>query len=166
MEMWKPVLGWRGLYEVSDQGRVRSLPREVMAGRAGLRMHPGRIVATFVRQGRLFVNFSDGDKRQTCTIHRLVLEAFVGPRPKGMECRHLDGNPAHNYLDNLVWGTKFENETDRVRHGTRSRPPLTNDEINIIRFSPRKQQDLADEYNVTQSMISRIRAGKRAMGVP
>jgi hypothetical protein len=51
-------------------------------------------------------------------VHRLVLEAFVGPCPDGMECRHLDGNPSNNRLDNLAWGTHSENERDKVRHGT------------------------------------------------
>lgn len=166
MEMWKPVLGWDGLYEVSDEGRVRSLPRETLAGRAGLRLHPGKLIASFVRQERRFVNLFDGDKRATCTAHRLVLEAFVGPRPKGMECRHLDGDPANNRLGNLVWGTKIENETDKVRHGTARHIPLTDDEINVIRLSPRKQQELADQYAVTQSLISRIKSGERRVGVP
>jgi hypothetical protein len=164
METWKPALGWNGIYEVSDQGRVRSLPRETLAGRAGLRLHPGKVIAPFIRQERRFVNLFDGDKRATCTVHRLVLEAFVGPRPRGMECRHLDGDPANNHLGNLVWGTKIENETDKVRHGTKRRPPLTDDEINVIRFSPKKQQDLADLYGVTQSFVSRVKLGKR--GVP
>lgn len=51
-------------------------------------------------------------------VHRLVLEAFVGPCPNGMECRHLDGDPSNNALDNLCWGTRLENHRDSVRHGT------------------------------------------------
>ena len=166
MENWKSVFGWSGIYEVSDQGRVRSLPRETLAGRAGLRLHPGKLIAPFIRQGRRFVNLFDGDKRATCTVHRLVLEAFVGPRPKGMECRHLDGDSANNRLGNLVWGTKIENETDKVRHGTAHRIPLTEGEITLIRLSLRKQQELADQYGVTQSLISRIKSGERRVGVP
>jgi hypothetical protein len=55
-------------------------------------------------------------------LHRLVLESFVGPAPAGMECRHLDGNPANNRLSNLCWGTKSENALDSIRHGTFVRP--------------------------------------------
>ncbi len=51
------------------------------------------------------------------TVHRLVLEAFVGPCPPGMQCRHLDGNPANNRLENLAWGTHAENAADKIRHG-------------------------------------------------
>jgi len=47
----------------------------------------------------------------------MVLEAFVGPCPEGMECCHRDGNPANNHVGNLYWGTRSENLYDAVRHG-------------------------------------------------
>lgn len=57
----------------------------------------------------------------TLPIHRLVLEAFIGPRPPGMECRHKDGVRTNNRLDNLAWGTHQENEDDKKLHGSRPR---------------------------------------------
>ena len=51
-------------------------------------------------------------------VHRLVLEAFVGPCPEGQECRHLNGDPGDNRLENLVWGSPLENSLDMVKHGT------------------------------------------------
>jgi len=60
-------------------------------------------------------------KQKLCfqkTIHRLVLETFVGTCPKGMQCRHLDGNRQNNKLENLCWGTVLENRFDSIRHGT------------------------------------------------
>ena len=164
MEIWKPVLGWEGLYEVSNWGRVRSCPRVLNAGRAGLREYRGKIVSFFLRQERRqFVNLTDRDKRATCKIHRLVLEAFAGPRQAGMECRHLDGNPLNNRLENLCWGTKLENEADKVRHGTARRLPLTAEEVRDIRVSPKRQQELASRYGVTQSLVSRIKSGERRL---
>lgn len=59
---------------------------------------------------------SDG-KQSTKTVHKLVMETFVGPRPKDEEIRHLDGNKTHNTLTNLKYGTKSENAQDRVQHG-------------------------------------------------
>ncbi len=56
--------------------------------------------------------------RKNVTIHKLVLEAFVGPRPAGMECRHLDGDRTNNRVSNLQWDTRQENMADRKRHGT------------------------------------------------
>ena len=63
---------------------------------------------------------NDGNRRHRY-VHRIVLESFIGSCPKGMECRHLDGNRLNNRLDNLQWGTKSENVKDKDRHGTSSR---------------------------------------------
>ena len=57
-------------------------------------------------------------------IHQLVLEAYVGPCPEGMQCRHLNGNKQDNNLDNLRWGTQSENQQDSIRHGTYSNGQL------------------------------------------
>lgn len=70
------------------------------------------------RRGYRMVCFSRGANR---FVHRLVLFAFVGPRPPGMLCRHLDGNPSNNRLENLCWGTGQENEADKERHGRTAR---------------------------------------------
>ncbi len=51
-------------------------------------------------------------------VHVLILTAFVGPCPEGMECRHLNGNRHDNRLSNLAWGTYAENTRDRIQHGT------------------------------------------------
>ncbi len=53
-------------------------------------------------------------------VHGIVLEAFVGPCPSGMECRHLDGDGTNNHISNLRWGTRKENAQDRRMHGTLS----------------------------------------------
>jgi len=64
------------------------------------------------------VSLTNNSKGHTRAIHRLVMEAFVGPKPEGMECRHLDGNRGNPRLENLVWGTPVENQADRNTHGT------------------------------------------------
>src|SRR5262245_15940652 len=53
--------------------------------------------------GYYSVNLHRGGNKVARYIHHLVLEAFVGPRPPGMVCRHLDGDPAHNHVENLRW---------------------------------------------------------------
>lgn len=67
--------------------------------------------------GRRQFNLSDGVKPRHHQIHRLVLRAFVGPCPEGMEVLHADDDPMNNNLGNLRYGTRSENQYDRVRNG-------------------------------------------------
>lgn len=108
-ERWLPIPGYEGRYDVSDQGRVRSLA-----------WGKERILKTCMdHKGYLQVGLSGGGPlARVPRVHRLVLLAFVGPRPDGMECRHIDGDHQNNILGNLRWGTHSENEFDRVKHGT------------------------------------------------
>ena len=123
VEQWKPVAGFEGLYEVSDFGQVRSLDRTVRS-RGGTRVIPGRIRRPgLMTSGRyLFVPLHrPGEKAENCSVHRLVLEAFVGPCPLGMEALHGRFGSLDNRLSNLRWGTHLENEADKTRDGTRSK---------------------------------------------
>jgi len=70
------------------------------------------------RAGHLRVDFEPRGVGRGWFIHRAVLETFVGPCPEGMECRHLDGNPKNNRLENLCWGTRSEIQKDSVRLGS------------------------------------------------
>lgn len=120
-EVWKPVKGYEGLYEVSDLGNIRSLDREVEVsnGRtAWVRKYPGKEIAKTPQVGGyLRTRLSIKGKSSTPLIHRVVLEAFVGECPEGMETRHLDGDPTNNRLSNLTWGTSQENKWDTVDAG-------------------------------------------------
>ena len=118
-EEWRPVVGWEDLYEVSDQGRVRSSDRTVHCKNGRTRRYKGRLLKPQKSGGGyLQVALCRGDKPRRSYIHRLVLAAFAGPCPDGMETRHLNGNPADNRLANLQYGTRSENNLDRVKHGT------------------------------------------------
>jgi HNH endonuclease len=68
---------------------------------------------------------SKDNKLTTRTVHTLVLQAFVGPCPAGMEACHYDGDKANNKLGNLRWDTKRANELDAIRHRTRPDPMRT-----------------------------------------
>lgn len=71
--------------------------------------------------GYLRISLRQDNRKRQFLVHVLLLTMFVGPRPEGMECRHLDGNPASNDLSNLTWGTSAENERDKIRHGKSNR---------------------------------------------
>jgi len=114
-ECWLPVPDFEGFYEISDLGRIRSLDRMVPTRGAGMRLSPGRILkgGTHHRTGHKHVILSAEGRRLASTVHRLVMLAFVGPRPAGMEIRHLNGIPDDNRLINLAYGTAAENAADR-----------------------------------------------------
>lgn len=116
-EHWKPVVGWEGLYEVSDHGRVRSLDRVDRFGRSkpGVMLRPDAN-----RTGHLRVHLYGPEGVSRPGVHRIVLEAFVGPCPEGMEGCHNDGNPGNNRVGNLRWDTRSANHFDKMRHGWRS----------------------------------------------
>lgn len=121
VERWLPVPGYPG-YEVSDQGRVRSLDREVRSRWGTPKTLKGRILAQVMVGGtdgryHACTLFRDGNRKQT-TVHVLVLETFVGPRPAaGMHGCHRDDDPANNRLKNLYWGTPRQNARDMVNNG-------------------------------------------------
>lgn len=118
VERWLPVVGYEGSYEVSDQGQVRSLDRV-----AGTAEHPrrwkGRVLqpAPVGKCGHLMVALRRDGKSKSWLVHALVLTAFVGPRPVGMECCHGLGGTQDNSLQNLRWDTSSENNFDIVRQG-------------------------------------------------
>lgn len=119
-ETWAPIAGWSGKYEVSDQGRVRSLTRQIVqlarSGKPYAKTLVGRLLAPGVASnGYPTVALGRGNTR---TVHSLVAEAFIGPCPAGKEVRHLDGNRLNPRLANLAHGTRSENILDAVAHGS------------------------------------------------
>lgn len=116
--IWKPIPGHE-FYEASDDGQIRSVDRLIPLPNGFVRRHRGRVLRPATKkdghQGVMLGQYAWGQ------VHRLVMAAFVGPCPDGMECRHLNGNPADNRLENLAWGTSAENKADTVRHGTVTR---------------------------------------------
>lgn len=172
MEIWKPVVGFEGHYEISDLGNCRSVERPVQTRN---RWGP----MTVVRRSRqlmplpvgkyLGAQLSKEGKIKFRTLHTLVAEAFLGERPKGFDCCHMDGNPHNNTLVNLKWATKRENQSHRVQHGTHNRGArayqaiLTEDGVREIR---RRRQageilvGMGKQYGVSDAAIWRAAVGK------
>ncbi|MFG1794233.1 NUMOD4 motif-containing HNH endonuclease [Nocardia sp. NPDC049149] len=114
-EEWRDVIGHVGQYEVSNFGRVRSIPRTRNTADGRLVRYVGKmLVLQSDTKGYRQVSLL----RKTRRVHVLVLEAFSGPRPIGMVARHLNGDVNDNSIGNLAWGTPSENMYDTVRHGS------------------------------------------------
>lgn len=112
---WRAVVGFEGCHEVSDTGLVRSLDKICRSGRRRV----GRILSQQRGEhGRFMVCLKKDGTKKMARIHRLVLHAFVGQCPIGMEGCHGNGNASDNRLSNLRWGTPKENHADKKKHGT------------------------------------------------
>lgn len=123
VEEWRPVVGYEGAYEVSDQGRVRSVALAQTRCRRGVAYPypiPARTLTPTAESGGAGWRVCLG-RNQPRKVHHLVLEAFVGPRPVGCEALHADDNPANNALSNLSWGSHLKNMADAAERGRTAR---------------------------------------------
>ena len=105
-EIWKPIEGYEGLYEVSNLGRVKSLKR----------LHTKeRILSQFLNhRGYARVNLWKENKSRKYSVHRLVAEAFIPNPDSKPQVNHIDENKTNNSVENLEWCTQLENHN----HGT------------------------------------------------
>lgn len=161
MRTMKDIPGTNGAYSVDEFGRVRSNPRKDALGRTW----GGKFLTPRAnRDGHLVVDLRVSGKRIRRYVHQLVLEAFVSPRPSGMEGCHNDGVPANNQLDNLRWDTRASNSRDAVKHGhlrgrNHHRAKLTELEVRWIRYLKVAGvciNMLAEAYGVSRSNIESI----------
>lgn len=167
-ERWRKVPGHPG-YEVSDQGRVRSLDREVWSRRSG-----GRLYRRFYRGKMLSPRLNTdgyrvvtmGNLWRDARVPCLVLLAFRGPPPRGMEACHRDGVKSDDRLSNLKYDTHRNNLRDRAEHGTDPKgerhwmSKLTERDVRAIRRSLLRQSSLAKKYGVSRSNISHVQTGQ------
>lgn len=117
-ENWLPVVGYEGLYEVSDLGNVRSVDRIVMRGDVEVRRR-GKVLSPLANaDGYRRVTLCRGGGERQSKVHTLVLTAFRGDRPLGLMCCHGPGGQQDNRLENLRWDSGSANSQDAIRDGT------------------------------------------------
>jgi hypothetical protein len=114
-EHWKDVVGYEGLYQVSNMGNVRSLDRVIQQEGKSPYVWEGRMLSPASdRYGYKQAHFLVKGERKHPYVHRMVAEAFI-PNPNGYkEVNHMDENPGNNRVDNLEWCDRVYN----VRYGT------------------------------------------------
>lgn len=104
MEIWRPVSGYEGLYEVSNQGRVRSFHKSIRNPEVPRILAPGNV------RGYRQVCLRKNGENASGLVHRLVALAFVGhPPTPDHQVNHKDFNKANNVPENLEWVTQAEN---------------------------------------------------------
>ncbi len=167
VERWLPVVGYEGLYEVSDLGRVRSLDRFVSHRYGGVQLKKGKVLAPcFHRHGYPKVGlWKDGVQTVPC-VHVLVAAAFLGPCPAGMEVLHGKAGSRDCRLSNLRYGSHEENQQDMLRDGTAQTgtkahsSKLTEEDVRAIRRSNETGVALRRRYGISSAQVSRVRTGK------
>ena len=153
-EIWKPIREYDGIYEVSNRGRVRSLPRYV-GGRGGsLRPIPGRLrKQTKTKCGYLLTGLCVDGKISQKTTHRLVAIAFL-EKPEGKDyVNHIDGDKTNNHVNNLEWCTPSDNAIHAYDNGLR----VSNRALRIY-------DDRPYVFEEVQSAIQEMRAAGMSCG--
>lgn len=160
-EIWKEVFDYEGLYWVSNKGRVKS-KRKL------------RKIST-KKDGYLYVSLSKKGIVKTFLVHRLVAITFIQKTHKKTEVNHIDGDKTNNHVSNLEWVTSSENTKHAYMIGLQKSHHVKGEKnhfnklkktevINIkkeILNGSKKLKQIAFEYNVSPSIISDIKRGKR-----
>lgn len=171
MENWMPVIGYEGIYEVSNTGKVKSLERFKYCGHHGSLPHKVKEKILHTRVDRLGyerVKLSKDSKSNLKYMHRLIATAFI-PNPNHYkEINHKDGCKTNNSIENLEWCTRSQN----MKHAVEKRlwKPRTGEdngssklsrsdviEIRYLHFAGMAtQKDLARIFGVTIATISGV----------
>lgn len=114
-EIWKPIKGYEGLYEVSNLGRVKSLERFIKSGnKYGLHKYGGKILKAGVYRGYLGVSLCKNKTIKQYYVHRLVANSFIQNIENKLEVDHINTNRSDNRVENLRWVTKKENANNPI----------------------------------------------------
>lgn len=167
-EVWKDIPGYEGLYQASNMGRVRSLPRVVDRGRWGAVDHPGGLKKpTKRRDGYYHLWLVRDGRRRDFTMHRLIARTFLSDSPHMEHVRHLNGHKWDNRAANLAYGTARENAEDQLRYCEPGQNPrgwkLTASDVREIRERLARGETncaIRKDYGVTDVTISNIKLGR------
>ena len=136
-EIWKPVVGYEGLYEVSDWGNVKSL-------RFRNQKFAKNLTQKTNNKGYKVVDLTQKGKTKVALVHRLVAMAFVDNPNKHPIVNHKDENPLNNQADNLEWCTYSYNTTYSMNIHPERRKINAN---NLEKYSPRNKKGVPHKYN-------------------
>lgn len=164
-EIWKTIPSWKGYYQASNLGRIKSLARIVIDKNGVEKPITEKVVGTSLGPyGYKRAHLKPG--KNLVKVHTLILITFIGPRLPGFECCHNNGNKIDNRLENLRWDTSSANEKDKAIHGGLSYVPpgakLSVENVLWIRRNKKRANNkiTAKQFGVAENTISRIHAGE------
>ena len=162
-EIWRPVPGYEGIYEVSNLGRVKGVDRIVRHNCGGDKFVSGKILSPLkLRNGYYQIALWSKGHRKVMLLHKIVLLAFKGECPQGLETMHLNSDRADNRLSNLLYGTHSENTIETIRLGRNGKQRLNPSKVIAIRDRLQKGEkvkSIAKIYEVSERAISQIKNG-------
>jgi hypothetical protein len=166
-EIWLPIVGYENLYEISNLGRVKSLPKK------GSKTELIRKTGMDIRNGYITVMLCKNNIPMIKRIHSLVVEAFLKIKTnRKMVCNHKDGNKQNNKLSNLEVISQKENVLHAIRIG-KTRIPIKDERynskikesdfqtLNNLFKEGKTSKEISRIFNVHPTTISRIRKGTR-----
>jgi len=159
MEVWRDIVGYEGVYQVSNFGRIKRIKRARGAKFGGiLSQH------TDPKSSEKKVVLSKDSKPKVHRVHRLVAFAFLGAPPTERHIvAHGDGNASNNRLANLRWATRSENSFDQVLHGTNigkyhgRKSAISDEQVTAILLDKRSHEDVAKDFNISPGTVGQIR---------
>lgn len=155
-EVWRPVIGYEGLYEVSDQGNVKSLGRVIMTSTGPRKVKDRLLKPKRNSNGYLQVALFKAGKRKEFLVSRLVAEAFC-EKPEGCNItNHKDCDISNNWASNLEWTTDLGNVRHAIAHHRRPARPVLRESDN--KFYPIMQMVEEDGYSA--SAVCQVCRGK------
>ena len=157
-EIWKDVVGYEGLYQVSNLGRVKSLTRK--------NVKQDRLLTPTNNNGYYCVSLLKNKKRKFCLIHRLVAKTFVENPDNKKEVNHIDGNKKNNRANNLEWCTPSENIIHAYKEKLK-KPVCLNKQIkqldmegNLIKIWS-SVKEAGEHFNTSPTNITKCLTGKQ-----
>ena len=169
-EVWRPVYGYTGIYEVSNLGRVKSLARKVDRGCKGIKHTKDKILSPAkTKTGYVFVDLYKNNVSKMFLVHRLVAKAFIKQCKETVN--HIDGDKSNNALCNLEWATYSENNKHAYSTGLKSAKGERNSQAKLTRVKVNKlkryyekhkptYQELGDKFGICRQQASMIIRGK------
>ena len=166
-EVWRPVKGFEGVYEVSSLGRVKSLARVIHRGSSDYSTRD-RILTASLKNGYPFVSLTNGRRTRPEYVHRLVAEAFI-PNTLGFPCvNHKDETRTNNSVENLEWctreynlkfGTARKRQSETLRN--KSRRVTARDKSGRLVSIFRSPTDASESTGIDRSSIDKALHGHR-----
>ena len=171
VETWKDIPEFRGSYQVSDMGRVRSVDRVVTFKDGRKRKFKGKVLKPHLsNRGYERLSLSNDGRYNTETVHRLVLETFEPHvNMNDLEVNHMDGNKLNNHLTNLEWVTRYDNmshahDTGLINNIGERHPNAKLSNADVLEILQRLDtgelhENIALDYGVGKSCIGKINIG-------